>query len=643
MVHNKYRKDIDGLRGVAILSVVAYHAFPTLMPGGFVGVDIFFVISGYLISSIIFANLNKDSFNYFEFYHRRINRIYPALLLVMLFCFLMGWKVLFANEYKQLAKQIAAGASFISNILFFNQTGYFDNAAELKPLLHLWSLAIEEQFYIIWPFILTLLWHKKKFLFLWLLFFLVVSFFSNIYLSFYHAEAAFFLPFSRFWELLSGSLLAYFQLFRPSQYNGFENAKSFAGFLLIGLGFWLTDRNSIFPGYIVLFPVVGAYLIIWAGSHALLNKWLLSNFFMVQVGLISYPLYLWHWPILSYAHIIHIEPSNQIILGAILLSFVLAYLTMRFVEQKLRWSTNKFMPLKLLLLSVCLLLAALMITLTQGLVNRDINKSFVNSDRKLYQSSRSSDDSCRNIIKHQPVNEEVCLTNSEQPTLMIIGDSHAMALYSAIHQKKINIPAILMGGHSCYLYPNIDASQSHRKKFANNCRGIANDVLAVIKETPSIKTVIINNKALHGMTTFRFSLDGAQITEIDAFIEGTQAMIDQLSALNVEVVVLVDTPELPLTPEQCERKAIFENQHNVCQLDRSRLDYQRTDYHNAVGHLKAIRNSIRIINGEDFFCTKDTCFEKGEAGYFYFDRDHLNILGSEKALNALLNVLAIHR
>lgn len=161
LTHPKYRPDIDGLRAIAILSVVGFHAFPVWVKGGFVGVDIFFVISGFLISTIIFDNLERNTFSFIEFYSRRIKRIFPALLVVLIACFAFGWFTLFAEEYKQLGKHIAAGVGFVSNFVLWNESGYFDKAVETKPLLHLWSLGIEEQFYIAWPLLLWVVWKRN--------------------------------------------------------------------------------------------------------------------------------------------------------------------------------------------------------------------------------------------------------------------------------------------------------------------------------------------------------------------------------------------------------------------------------------------------------------------------------------------------
>jgi peptidoglycan/LPS O-acetylase OafA/YrhL len=207
--HPKYRPDIDGLRAIAVLSVVIFHAFPNLLKGGFIGVDIFFVISGFLISTIILSGLKHDSFSFIEFYSRRIKRIYPALLLVLIASFIFGWFALLADEYKQLGKHIAGGAGFISNFILWKESSYFDNAAETKPLLHLWSLGIEEQFYIVWPLLLWIAWKQRLNILTLVLIVMIISFVLNVNTIQSDSTAAFYSPQTRFWELLIGSILAY--------------------------------------------------------------------------------------------------------------------------------------------------------------------------------------------------------------------------------------------------------------------------------------------------------------------------------------------------------------------------------------------------------------------------------------------------
>ena len=210
--HPKYRADIDGLRAIAVLSVVGFHASPGVVKGGLVGVDIFFVISGFLICSIIFGGLDQGTFSITKFYSRRVRRIFPALIVVLVACYAFGWFVLFPDEFRQLGKHIAAGAAFISNIALWREAGYFDNAAGVKPLLHLWSLGIEEQFYILWPLLLLFISRRGIGLLSFTVFFVVISFAINVLTINTDMVATFYLPLTRMWELLVGSVIAYVML-----------------------------------------------------------------------------------------------------------------------------------------------------------------------------------------------------------------------------------------------------------------------------------------------------------------------------------------------------------------------------------------------------------------------------------------------
>jgi len=250
-LHPKYRPDIDGLRAIAVLSVVGFHAFPEWLHGGFIGVDIFFVISGYLISTIIFENLERNSFSFADFYGRRIRRIFPALIVVLGSCFAFGWFLLTPKEFTQLGKHIASGASFISNFSLWRESGYFDNSGETKPLLHLWSLAIEEQFYFIWPLLLWLAWRLRfNFLVLTLLVF-ALSFYQNVSSIAHNPVATFYHPGTRFWELLVGSILAYLLLHSGCKLKRLHKYGSFwslLGVIFIAASIVLFSRLSLFPG-----------------------------------------------------------------------------------------------------------------------------------------------------------------------------------------------------------------------------------------------------------------------------------------------------------------------------------------------------------------------------------------------------------
>jgi len=338
-LHLKYRADIDGLRAIAVLSVVGFHAFPNWVRGGFIGVDIFFVISGYLITTILFGNLANQSFSYRDFYARRIRRIFPALLLVMAATFAFGWYILLADEFEQLGKHVAAGAAFVSNVAFWSESGYFDTATESKPLLHLWSLAVEEQFYILWPVVLALAWRRGRHVLALLVVVAIASFVVNAFTVRPYPDAAFYLPAARVWELAAGGILAYVRLHRPHYFARGDDLQSGLGLLLIAAGLLLLDKDKAFPGWWALLPVLGAFLCIAAGPGAFFNRTLLGSRPMVWFGLISYPLYLWHWPLLAYARVLEGDmPSRNVRAGCMLAAIVLAWLTYRFLEQRVRRS-----------------------------------------------------------------------------------------------------------------------------------------------------------------------------------------------------------------------------------------------------------------------------------------------------------------
>ncbi len=328
--------------------VVLFHAFPARMPGGFVGVDIFFVISGYLISRIIFTELATGHFSFIEFYSRRIRRIFPALLLVLVTCCVVGWLVLLADEYAQLGKHVAAGAGFVQNLVLWAESGYFDQTAELKPLLHLWSLGIEEQFYIVWPLILWLLFRIKCNCVVALALLTSGSLLLCLVATQTNLTAAFYSPLTRFWELLLGAVLAWQSshsieraLLGPQRL--INNCLSIFGLMLIVFALLLLNKGREFPGFWALLPTLGASLLIYAGPEAVVNRIVLSNRAMVLIGLISYPLYLWHWPVLSFARVL----ENQALSGwlrAVLVgvSVILAWGTYALLERpiRLRFSKN---------------------------------------------------------------------------------------------------------------------------------------------------------------------------------------------------------------------------------------------------------------------------------------------------------------
>ena len=447
IAHPKYRADIDGLRAIAVLSVVAFHAFPGLIVGGFIGVDIFFVISGFLISTIIFGNLQNDSFSYSEFYRRRVRRIFPALVVVLLACLGLGWFGLLASEYEQVGKHTLGGIGFVSNLMLWGESGYFNSSAETKPLLHLWSLAIEEQFYIIWPLLLGLAWKRKWNLFAIASAITLASFGLNI-LSFpEYAEAAFYSPLSRFWELMIGGLLAYVMLFKPIAISKHRNVQSIVGIALIVAGLVCINKARAFPGYWALLPTLGAALLISAGPTAWVNRIVLSNKVAVWFGKISYPLYLWHWPLLSLALILNSgqATSRTVRIGLVLLSVVLAWLTYKTIETPIR-VRNKGSTLQLVSVFCLVGVLATPIMFFDGLLHRPVNQDetriFLDRYNRLHKFGLSDyyQERCDFYDwptgRNKGVIDKACTAVSgSRPTYLLWGDSHAQALSFGFRQN----------------------------------------------------------------------------------------------------------------------------------------------------------------------------------------------------------------
>jgi peptidoglycan/LPS O-acetylase OafA/YrhL len=431
MAHHEtpYRPDIDGLRAISILLVVAYHAQPWLVPGGFIGVDVFFVISGFLITRIILTRVDAGTFSFADFYARRVRRIFPALVVVLTATYLVGWFALLPDQFVLLGENIAAGVAFAANLFQLRQTGYFAPAAADNPLLHLWSLGVEEQFYIFWPPVILLL-SSTAIRSRWIAVIALVSFALSLSIFFGYQTVAFYSPLTRAWELLAGGLLAHVLLARKS--DGWS--EPFGLYLaLLGLAAivgpaLLMDRDSTFPGLYALLPVFGAVLLI-ATPNSAVNKVLLSNRAMVWIGLISYPLYLWHWPVLSYLGILRNGVPNVMeIWAAVALSVILSWLTFRFVEIPLRHYRR---AVKRLALGLALVGIAGAVTVAAAGFDFRFPAEVQAIARTQAKDNAGFDDKCFLEAPGAQFNAG-CIEQGTQPLVFLWGDSTAAALYPGL-------------------------------------------------------------------------------------------------------------------------------------------------------------------------------------------------------------------
>ena len=664
--HPKYRPDIDGLRAVAVLSVVGFHAFPAWFEGGFIGVDVFFVISGFLISTILFQNLDKGTFSFSQFYGRRIKRIFPSLLLVLIAAYAVGWFALLADEYKQLGKHIAAGAGFISNLVLWREAGYFDNSAETKPLLHLWSLGIEEQFYIVWPFLLWIAWKTRFSLLVLTIVLGVVSFVLSIREASQDIVAAFYSPQTRFYELLCGSLLAWLLLYRKAWY---ENAKrrlgrwlarrtskegdtttdenrtssnlvSIVGASLLAFGFWRINESYTFPGAWALVPVGGAVLLILAGPEAWINRRILSSKLAVGIGLISFPFYLWHWVLLSFARIIECQtPSRSIRIAAVILSAGLSWLTYRLVERPLRF--GGYSKTKITALAAAMALMGFVGYNTyerEGYGFRASIRNLKSNRDELVRTPRVDDACLKYIGVSEPLFPYCRFTDAKsRTTVAVIGDSHAHVAYTGIAEflKERGINTVLLASSGCPPFEGIATGKNDAEREA--CRRRTHQLIDVAAKLDDVHKVFvftrgpIYNTGTEPLTGNKERGYGVRIP-VDEFAEAAQRSIQTLVDSGKSVYYVTENPELRYTAGSCIDRP-FKTTLNDCAADRAKVLERQKAYLEEFAELR----NVTYIRSVGAFCPEDRCVVFDDDGaLLYADDDHLSVAGSRFQVRKLL-------
>jgi peptidoglycan/LPS O-acetylase OafA/YrhL len=514
----RYRPDIDGLRAVAVGLVLIFHAFPGYLRGGFVGVDIFFVISGYLITTVLLdARIRGPSVSAFvlHFYKHRVRRIFPALTVVLVACAVYGWFRLFPTEYEDLTKYIFGGAGFVTNFIAWSDAGYFDQSADVKPLLHLWSLAIEEQFYFVWPLLILLVGRLSRGRhFSWIFGVLALaSLVYCVYLTSVDPTAAYYSPLSRGWELAVGGLLASLHArglaARAGALSGAISIVALAS-ILVSAVFFINEVN--FPGWQALWPVAASAAIIWFGAGTWSNRVILSWRPIVYIGLISYPLYLWHWVLLVFLRIQNPQPPGIVLILTLGASVLLAAATFHLVERPLkRLPLEKvgaiFVTIMALILvfgvtAHALQLSGVKLTPTQTALSKAYDPEAAYRFHQCFLDSavqRASDFGAQCVKS----------PGSDKPALLLWGDSLAAQLYPGLAARKNTLGYELEQRTASSCPPSLENSYSDR----GNCNEI-NAVTRTYIEKSRPTSVIINGRWPEDVT-----VRNAQITAISAFLQ----------------------------------------------------------------------------------------------------------------------------
>ena len=636
----RYRAEIDGLRAVAVMPVLLFHAGFALFGGGFVGVDVFFVISGYLITTLIIDELDNGSFSLIRFYERRARRILPALFFVCLACIPLAWLWLTSSDMKSFAQSLVAVATFWSNVLFWYQSGYFDTSAELKPLLHTWSLAVEEQYYIFFPLFLMLaskLGRRHVVPVLAVVF--ALSLLVAQWGAYHRAAATFYLLPTRGWELLTGAFAAfYLQRRSVAATPKVKNAMSAAGLVLILGAVFVYDRGTPFPSLYALVPTVGTLLIILCATPGTIVHAVLSSKPLVGTGLVSYSLYLWHQPLFAFTrHALPEKPPALVMLGLIALSAVLAFLTWRYVETPFRLK-SRIARRQVWIASA----AGAFVLVALGLLGY-----LSNGFPRAYPS--------------------VVDTNAEntlvEPT-MVIGDSHAKHLLSGL-DALMSAKVVDRTSPGCIPFYNVD--RYDRRFTPGDCAKFTNSALDEFLATSWLRNLVMSTMGPVYLdeTTFRNTdparllgqgvelIDHPEITDrYEIFETGMRNTFEMVAGREDKYIVFViDTPELGI--ESCFRSAkelrvfgltlgdlVRSAEPHECRIPRAEFDMRTARYHQFVRGIVADYPHVKLFDPTDLFCDKAWCNGYLEGvGYVYRDVDHLSAVGSTYIAGGILQYL----
>lgn len=628
------RDDIDGLRAVAVVAVLIFHAFPAALPGGYLGVDVFFVISGFVITRLLLIELRgRSSINLVAFYGRRIRRIFPALCIVLVATLALGWVVLTQSEWQQLLRHTVAAATMTSNLVYRAEVGYFDQDADHKPLLHLWSLGIEEQFYLVLPVALLVLWRVRPLLKVGLALAVALSFAYSAYASI-GSRGDFYSPIARGWELGLGTLLA---LGGPDLFSRarIRSTLSVAGIVMISAAF-VWPRPTILPD--ALLPTAGAAMVIWAGPAAWFNVSVLARRPAVWIGLISYPLYLWHWPLLSYAAISGYDESPQgvaIKIAILGLSVVLADVTYRMVEQRLR-NTGPLLVAPpfagaMVAIAVFAVMSPSLLTWTSAL-------RLSERDPSVWRADLINTADC--IERYQiPTGDAFCIETlpGTAPTFAIIGDSHSNHWTPGIKAVNPDLAALQIGAGGC-IYAEVESyGPADDAAHQAICGALMRRTFAVIRSTPSINTVILSARLIETFpadpaTAPRRLIGSATTTQenLDAFVPAVRSAVKELVASGRRVVFLLPIPELQIDPRTCLHLRAVQFQRSDCGVPEIVASTARAKVVQAI-HLAAEGfPEVEIVDPWNVFCRAGWCDAWVDGEMVYRDNNHLSETGAAR-------------
>lgn len=630
MYKKNYIPDIDFIRAFSVLSVIIFHNFPYILPKGFFGVDIFFIISGYLITDIIISNLNNNSFSFIAFYKNRVRRILPSLSIFIAILIFFSWYLLFDNELKFIFKNVIASTLFIQNYNLAYGSNYFDPSSETNPLVHLWSLSIEEQFYIFYPFMLYLSFKliRKKIIYIMIIL-CILSFLYSLHFLSENPIATYYLTQSRIWEILAGAMIAIIpkKIRNEKRIEFFEKniLSIYILCLVIILLFMLYPSNTNHPNLLSLIPIISVCVIV-LGIHLEYIKSFFTNKIFIHIGLISFPLYLFHWGFLSFYKLVNnrdVDTFEKLFL--ITLSIITASIIYSYVEKPLKKITSN-------IIFILLIINILIVTVLYFIIHIDFNRNHfndINSRNELFIFRDTNFD-----------NESIKL-----PEIMLLGDSHAKHYFAGLnHFYKNNIIDKSQSG--CIPFLNVDRYDFRSKQ--GDCVKHINDNLNEYVTKDNYKLLILSSmgpinitgKSFKNMDTDRekglvvknnYHNKLTNLEEI--FRKGFRDSLLFLEKYNKKAIYILDVPELGFDIKSCYQlrpiNLSIKKKKNECMLFFNEYQERNKVYKNIIYKEAAYFKNILIIDPSSLLCNQKMCMYEKDGTPLYRDADHLNDIGSK--------------
>lgn len=629
MSATSFRAEINGLRAIAVVSVVLFHFGIAGFSGGFVGVDIFFVISGFLMTSIVIRGIDKNNFSFVNFYLARARRIIPALFFLAIVLLIIGWFYLSPDDYLNLAKEVDRSLLFLSNNYFFKNSGYFDPNSHERLLLHTWSLSVEWQFYILYPILLFLISKFSiKIMPKVILFLFLVSFFYSVYKGYSDPSYAFYMLPSRAWEMFLGGLVYY-----AVTYDSYKIRKDWCAHL--GISFVLVSifsysPSTVWPGFAALLPTLGTGLIIYSGKDSFIT----SNYVSQRLGDWSYSIYLWHWPLVVSILLFDIEQTFFISLLLILLSVLLGALSYFYIEnpsRKFLTSNNRFFVFLFILLPlVAVLLLAKNIRHNKGIIDRLPDEAFAIFDQ--------ANNKFHEIKKCQSIRDKNdCVYGEGELGAIVIGDSHAMSIVGSAAYTLDGYKVLDWTQSGCPTISHIQVTG----KDSSRCHGFLTPRLNKISEYPGTPVLVANRFSAHFLgpneEADRIESPGLYLTQpytkfsdiyIDEIYKGYVETLCTLAETNA-VYILKPIPELKLNvPNIMGRSLLLRGEQKRVSVSLSEYK-ERNQVTLRLLEQVASQCNVTLLDPVPYLCDGERCYGDLDRLPIFYDDDHLNMRGSD--------------